>query len=168
MLSDEEILKRAHDGIQENLLVTAWWRSNEIRDNYGLYEGSQWLEEESSRQIANNQPIRTMNRVQPVVDAITGFEIQNRSTAKFIPRVPEQMEQGVSDLVNDGIKWLEQTGDYGMMKSLAVSDMLICGMGFLEHKIEYTENPNGKDKQERVFHISCYGCNYTRQELCGC
>jgi hypothetical protein len=151
MLSDEEILKRAHDGIQENLLVTAWWRSNEIRDNYGLYEGSQWLEEESSRQIANNQPIRTMNRVQPVVDAITGFEIQNRSTAKFIPRVPEQMEQGVSDLVNDGIKWLEQTGDYGMMKSLAVSDMLICGMGFLEHKIEYTENPNGKDKQERVF-----------------
>ena len=70
---------------------------------------------------------------------------------------PEHMEQGVSDLVNDGMKWLEETGDYGMMKSLAVADMLICGMGFFEHKLEYTDNPNGKVNMNECFLILCYG-----------
>ncbi len=151
MLDDTEILKNAHQGIQENLLTTAWWRSNEIRDNYGLYEGSQWLEEDYARQTANNQPIRTINRCQTITDAIVGFEIQNRSEAKFVPRTTAAQEQGFADIVNDGVGWIEDTSGYSNQKSLTVSDMLICGMGFLETRISYYDNPNGAVTCERVF-----------------
>ena len=151
MLDDVEILKKAHQNIQENLLVTAWWRSNEIRDNYGLYEGSQWLQEDFTRQTANNQPIRTINRCAVMTDAIVGFEIQNRSEAKLVPRTVAKEEQVFVDLVNDGVKWIEDGSEYSMQKSLAVSDMLISGLGFVEHRINYFDNPDGKVSCERIF-----------------
>ena len=151
MLDDKEILKEAHNRIQENLLSTAWWRANEVRDNFGLYEGSQWLEEDYTRQTANNQPIRTINRAQTITDAIVGFEIQNRSESKLVPRTTAAEEQGFADIVNDGVKWIEDNSEYSMQKSLAVSDMLICGTGFVETRISYYENPNGKVTTERVF-----------------
>jgi hypothetical protein len=151
MLDDIEILKQAHNRIQENLLVTAWWRSNEIRDNYGLYEGSQWLQEDFSRQEANNQPIRTINRCAVLTDAIVGFEIQNRSEVKYVPRTTSEQEQGFADIMNDGVKWIEDNSEYSMQKSLAVSDMLICGLGFVETSIDYYENQNGQAKCERIF-----------------
>lgn len=151
MLSDDEIIKNAHDGIQENLLVTAWFRSNEIRDNYGLYEGSQWLEDDYARQVANNQPIRTINRCQTITDAIAGFEIQNRSESKFVPRITDKAQLGFSDIVNDGLKWIEDNSEYSMQKSLAFTDMLISGTGFMETSIEYYSNPNGQVRCERIF-----------------
>ncbi len=151
MKSDIDILRAAHDGIQANLLTTAWWRSNEIRDCYGIYEGSQWLESDYSRQVANNQPIRTINRAAIITDAITGFEIQNRSEVKFVPRTTDAKEQGFADIVNDGTKWIEDNSEYSMQKSLAVSDMLISGTGFLETRIDYYDNPNGQVMCERVF-----------------
>lgn len=151
MLSDDEILKAAHQGIEENLLTTAWWRSNEVRDNYSIYQGSQWTEEEYSRQIANNQPTRTINTSQTIVDAVTGFEIQNRSEVKLVPRTISPQEQGFADIVNDGVKWIEDNSEYSMQKSLAVSDMFICGTGFVETRINYYDNPNGKVTCERVF-----------------
>ncbi len=151
MLEDIEILRRAHDGIQANLLTTAWWRSNEIRDCYGVYEGSQWLESDYSRQVANNQPIRTINRAAIITDAITGFEIQNRSDVTYVPRTTSPQEQGLADIINDGAKWIEDNSEYSMQKSLAVSDMLICGTGFVETRIDYYDNPNGQVMCERVF-----------------
>lgn len=152
MLSDQDIVKAAHQHIQENLLVTAWWRANEIRDNYGLYEGSQWLQEDYSRQIANNAPTRTINRIQTILDAIAGFEIQNRSEIKTVPRILSEEQQNYTDLANDGIKWIEDTSRYGIMKSLAFTDMMISGLGFVDVSIAYDQNNDyGKVRCERIF-----------------
>src|SRR6185437_3555507 len=140
-----------HQNIQDNLLVTAWWRANEIRDNYGLYEGSQWLQEDYSRQLANNMPTRTINRIQTILDAIAGFEIQNRSEVKYVPRILSDQEQGFSDLANDGAKWIEDTSKYQMAKSLAFTDMLISGLGFIDVDINYDHNPNGEAVAQRIF-----------------
>ena len=159
MKSDKDILSEAHQRIQDNLLVTQWWRANEIRDNYGLYEGSQWLQEDYSRQLANNMPIRTINRVQPIVDAITGFQIQNRSQVKLVPRTLSEEEAGYADLGNDLIKWIQDVSNYDMVKSLAMSDMLISGLGFVEYKVGYgdskiynsSQTDSGNPWCERVF-----------------
>jgi len=151
MKSDYDIVAEAHQGIQDNLLVTAWWRANEIRDNYGLYEGSQWLQNDYERQMANNMPTRTINRIQPILDAITGFEIQNRSELKYVPRIQSAEEQGFSDLANDGVKWIQDTARFQYKKSLAMRDMLICGMGWVDTNIDYMNNPNGEAYCERIF-----------------
>lgn len=160
MKSDSDILREVRQGINDNLLVTQWWRANEIRDNYGLYEGNgQWLPADYSRQIANNMPVRTINRIQPIVDAVAGFQIQNRSKAKAVPRITSDQEAGFSDLGNDGIKWIEDVSNYNMVKSLAFTDMLISGLGFIEYKIGYgdgktydsSSSDSGMPWCERVF-----------------
>lgn len=151
MKSDYDIVAEAHQGIQDNLLVTAWWRDNEVRDNYGLYEGSQWLQSDWSRQSANNMPTRTINRIQPILDAITGFEIQNRSELKYVPRILSNEEQGYADLANDGVKWVQDQSRFQYKKSLAMRDMLISGMGWVDTNIDYFNNPNGEPYCERIF-----------------
>jgi hypothetical protein len=151
MKSDYDIVAEAHGNIQDNLLVTAWWRANEIRDNFGIYEGSQWLQEDYQRQLANNMPTRTINRTQTILDAITGFQIQNRSDIKCVPRLLSGQEQGYTDLANDGIRWIEDTSNYRYQTSLAMRDMLICGLGFVDYNIEYDKNPNGEAYAERIF-----------------
>ena len=90
-----------------------------------------------SRQIANNMPVRTINRIQPIIDAVAGFQIQNRSEVEIVPRITSDQEAGFSDLGNDGIKWIEDVSHYSMVKSLAFTDMLISGLGFIEFKIGY-------------------------------
>ena len=151
MKSDVEIIREAHEGIQENLLVTSWWRAEEVRDNYALYEGSQWLEDALQRQTANMMPIRTINRIQPALDAITGFEIQNRSELKFIPRIQTGEEQGFTDLANDGVKFIQDVSKFHYKKSLAFRDVLISGMGWVDTNISYLRNPKGEVHCERVF-----------------
>ena len=151
MKSDYDIVAEAHQNIQDNLLVTAWWRANEIRDNYGIYEGSQWLQEDYARQMANNMPTRTINRTQTILDAITGFQIQNRSDIKCVPRILSANQQGYADLANDGIRWIEDTSNYRYQTSLAMRDMLICGLGFVDYNVQYDKNPNGEAYAERIF-----------------
>ena len=160
MKSDSDILREVRQGINDNLLVTQWWRANEIRDNYGLYEGNgQWLPADYSRQIANNMPVRTINRIQPIIDAVGGFQIQNRSEVKVVPRITSDQEAGFSDLGNDGIKWIQDVSNYNMVKSLAFTDMLISGLGFIEYKIGYgdgktydsSSSDSGMPWCERVF-----------------
>jgi hypothetical protein len=159
MLSDKEIIQQAQTRIQDSLLVTQWWRANEVRDNYGIYEGSQWLMEDYSRQLANNMPARTINKAQAIIDAMTGFYIQNRSQVKLVPRTLEPKESGYADLGNDGIKWIQDVSNYDMVKSLATNDMFISGLGFVEFKVGYGDNKiynssttdSGNPWCERVF-----------------
>ena len=159
MKSDAEILKDLSCRIQRGLQASDWWRCNEVRDNYALYEGTQWLDVDYDRQVANNMPVRTVNRIQPIIDAVTGFQIQNRTAVKLIPRTLEPEQTAYSDLGNDGINWIQDISDYNTNKSSAVSDMLICGIGFLEYKIGYgsekvysgTSSDSGDPETERIF-----------------
>jgi hypothetical protein len=150
-LDHEEILRLAHQRINDCLLVQSWWRANEIRDNYLLIEGDQWLEDTYTRQNADGMPIRTINKLAPVVNAIAGFEIQNRSEVDYVPRKATEDQEGFSDLLNSVVRYISDDSKSDFQASLAFRDMLICGVGITDTNIVYDNNPDGEVVIERIF-----------------
>lgn len=146
-----DIIKTVHQRINDCLLVQAWWRANEIRDNYCLVEGDQWLEDARDRQNLDGMPARTVNKSAIVIDSVCGFEIQNRSEVNYVPRLPTDSQMGFSDMVNDGVKYIEQACNAAFHNSLAFKDMLVCGVGVTDTIISYDNNPDGETIVERVF-----------------
>lgn len=151
MLNPDNILKTAHQRINDCLSVQDWWRANEVRDNYNLIEGDQWLEDAILRQNADGMPVRTVNKSAVLMNAFCGFEVQHRGEVSYVPRQPTEQQEGESDLGNDGAQWIEDTSQAPFQKSLAVRDMGICGVGVVDHIMDYDTNPDGELKVERVF-----------------
>jgi len=151
MLSDKEIIITAHQRIEDALAVTCWWRANEVRDNYNIIEGDQWLEEPYDRQNADGMPIRTINKLAPVIDAVCGFEIQNRTEVEYIPRLATEQSMGFTDMLNDVVNYIESESQSEFQNSQAFKDMLICGVGVTDTTITYDNNPDGEVEIERVF-----------------
>lgn len=151
MLSDKEILRSCVQRVNDGLAVNSWWRANELRDNYNVRDGDQWLEDGIDRQNNDGMPIRTVNMVAPIINSISGFEIQNRSEVKYIPRLTKEEYVGFTDMVESGVKYIEQESGNDFQASLAFADMLTCGVGVTDTTINYDNNPDGEVKVERIF-----------------
>lgn len=151
MRNNLEILRIFNQRLNDALAVNSWWRANEVRDNYNVTDGDQWLEEPINRQNNDGMPIRTVNMVKPILNSISGFEIQNRSEVKYVPRMLKEEAQGFSDMVQSGVDYIEQESNSQFQASLAFLDMLTCGVGVTDTIINYDNNPDGEVKVERIF-----------------
>lgn len=151
MKNDVDILREAHQRINDALMVTSWWRANEVRDNYNLVDGDQWLDDTIARQNNDGMPIRTINKISPLIDAISGFEIQNRTKCEYIPRLPDKLKSGYSDLLNDAINYIQDESETAFHNSSAFRDMLTCGVGVTKTITSYDHNPDGDVAVKRIF-----------------
>lgn len=161
MLSDDQILKRFRD-FQEKFLdgwAREWWIRNEVQVNYAVVEGdvarTRLLAEAAGSLDKRNfgateTPNYYINKVQPVVDAISGFQIQNRTEAEYSPRQVDEIDAEGSELVNDGVDYIYQDSNAAAENSLAFRDMLICGIGATDTTISYDENPLGEVEKRRI------------------
>jgi hypothetical protein len=148
---DKELVSIMESRINENLTISQNWRQTEVRENFGLFEGSQWTQATIDRQISNAMPLITINRFAPVLEAICGFEIQNRQELTYLPRLLDNEQLGYNDIMNDTVPYIEQNTGAGVQYSLAFKDMLICGVGCTDTVMCYDNNPDGEAKVERVF-----------------
>ncbi len=152
MLSEEEILEEASIRIQEDLFIKRKkWRPLEVNENYAVIEGNQWRQEDYERHIADQMPVITINESAPVLDAISGFERQNKANISFVPRMTKAESQGFSDMANIGVDWLKQKSHVDFANSYAFWDMLVCGVGATENTINYDINLSGQAKASRIF-----------------
>lgn len=149
--SDEEILQTLNKRLEDNLSVNQNWRDIEVAENYAVYEGDQWLTEALDVQSKNSMPIITINRVTPVIEAICGFEIQNRQDVKYSARLMNDEQQGFNSVMDDVKEYIEQNTNADIQYSLAFKDMLISGVGAIETYIDYDLNPNGEVVIRRIF-----------------
>ncbi len=152
MLSPDEILQQAATRFTQHLEITRTkWRPQEVNENYSVVEGEQWLSEDYDRQRKDEMPIITINEISPGIDAIAGFEIQNRSEASFTPRLNDNDSKGFTDLVDVGVKYIEHDSKAAFENSQAFKDMLVCGVGATDTRISYDNNVNGQVEVERIF-----------------
>lgn len=150
-MDDAEIVRLMNKRLNETLDVNVNWRESEVRENYGLFEGRQWTEEATERQIKNSMPLLTINRTLPVIEAISGFEIQNRLQINYIPRIMDAPQMNYNDIMNNVVRYIEQNTKAYAKYSTAFKDMLICGVGATDTVIDYDNNPDGEVIVERVF-----------------
>lgn len=152
MKSDQEIINIARKRFEQFLTVSEWWRNNELQDGYAVYEGSgQWLQDDLDKQQADLMPVVTINKIAPIIDSVSGFEIQNRTEVEYVPRMTDEEQKGFTDMLNSTVDYIEQDSNVAHYNSLAFRDMLICGVGATNTNISYDFNPDGEVKVGRIF-----------------
>lgn len=153
-----EIVERVHDSVRQFFSSEAIqaWRETELRESYDMVAGSfggegQWNTNDLSDYEYDEIPIVTINKVESGVDAVVGFDIQNPMQTKFIPRLMNPQTQGFKDAMENTVRWIEDDSFASFIDSDAFRDTLICGIGCVDHKLDYTEPPHdGTVDSERV------------------
>src|SRR5690348_10430597 len=83
--NDDELfmrLKGWHKDATDHLMT---WRKD-AKEDYAFVAGDQWNNEDRTHLKDQMRPVITFNRVQPVIDSVTGMEVGNRQEVKCIPR----------------------------------------------------------------------------------
>lgn len=123
------------------------WRTD-AREDFGFEAGDQLTEDDKSILRDMNRPIVIMNRIGPVIDSVAGSEVSNRQEVQFIPRTEGDVQ--VNEVLTAAAKWFRDQCDAEDEESDAFRDMVICGMGWTETRLDYEDNPDGAPLIDRT------------------
>ena len=93
------------------------------------------------------RPIVAFNLTAKYIDAVSGLQINNRQDINFAPR--QVGDTPVNDMANEVVSWLRDESDAQDEESDAFWDMLVTGMGWIEHYMDYELDPEGLMITER-------------------
>jgi hypothetical protein len=122
------------------------WREA-AREDFAFSSGDQLSETDKQKLRDMNRPIIIMNRVEPIIDSVSGSEVSNRQEVQFIPR--QQGAVQVNEVLTSAAKWFRDQCDAEDEESDAFREMVVCGMGWTETRLDYEDDPDGAPKVER-------------------
>lgn len=152
-LDKEELLRRNIEWFKESRDHFQHWRQ-EASGCYDFVAGSQWQEEDLEILRDQGRPAVTFNRIGPFVDGVSGLEIGNRQTTQFYPRTIG--EAGIDDLLTSAGQWARDECDAEDEESEAVRDVIICGVGCVQTRMDYSVDPDGMVMMDRIDPLELY------------
>lgn len=123
------------------------WRK-EAREDFDFEAGEQLTEDDKNILQDAKRPIVIFNRVGTTVDSVSGQEVGNRQEVQFLPRTQGVVKK--NELLTSAAKWFRQQCDAEDEESDAFRDMVVCGMGWTETRLDYEDNPEGDPKIDRT------------------
>ena len=147
-MSKEEFLKLAkasYKSSNENTNHVAWRKR--AKSDFGfvaggeLYETGQWEKSDLDILQDRKQPAVTFNKLEPMIEAVIGSEVNNRQEPAYMPREPG--DKAVCDTATEVGKWARDQ-DAEEEETDKLRNALICGMGVAIHYMEYDEDPDGR------------------------
>lgn len=123
------------------------WRE-EAREAFDLYAGRQWKEDDRQKMIEQGRVPVTFNRVAILIDAVIGYEVNNRQETRYIPRTPGDAK--VNEMLTEAARYFRDSCDAEFEESDGFRDMTICGMGWTNDRITDERNPDYDLVRDRV------------------
>jgi len=120
----------------------------EAAELYDFVAGHQWAEEDLQILRDQMRPAVTFNRIGPYVDSVSGMEINNRQETQYVPR--QLGAQGINDLLTGTAQWVRESCDAADEETESFIDVVICGMGCTQTRMDYDDDPDGMIVIERV------------------
>lgn len=153
-LDDEELFARLKRWFKEDQEAATDWRE-EAEESYGFAAGNgQWDEADQAILREQLRPVVTFDRVGPVIDNVRGMEVNNRQEVRFIPRT--EGDEQINEVLTGASQWVRDGCDAEDEESDAFGDMLVCGVGCTETRLEYETNPDGNVVIERIDPLEMY------------
>ncbi|UNF47877.1 portal protein [Bartonella krasnovii] len=142
-----ELYRRLKSWYKEDIEHVNEWRE-QAREDFDFYNGRQWAEEDLAVLKAQRRPVMTFNRIAPLVNAIVGAERNNKREVQFQPR---QVGAAISnELLTGAAEWFRDEAGAEYADSDAFQDMVICGMGWTDTRLDYETNPEGTPSVQRL------------------
>jgi hypothetical protein len=123
------------------------WRT-EARQSFDMYAGRQWSEQDTQKLTEQQRVPVTFNRTAILIDAVIGYEVNNRQETRYIPRTPGDAK--VNELLFEAASYFRDSCDAEFEESDAFRDMAICGMGWTNDRITDERNPDYDLVRDRV------------------
>lgn len=158
-----DLMARFIQQFRRDSRVSERWR-RETRQWYALKAGKQWDNDTLVKLRDEQRPALTFNRIKAVTNVVRGIEISNRQEVTVYPR--QEGDAVLSDEGTEALKWIDQRCQADTEESMSFEDMLTCGIGVTETRIDYLDDPKGKTWRERVFPLSVFwDANATKRNL---
>lgn len=150
----------AHDTVRmafrcyrESKQHSANWRQ-QAKKWYDLVANKQWDDEDIEAMSDEDRIPVVINRTARAVNAILGTQVNNRQETRFIPREMGDVEvnevlTGAADWVRDGCEAEDEETD-------AFEDTTICGMGWVETRLDDEVDPELSILMDRVDPLEMY------------
>lgn len=123
------------------------WRK-EAEECFKFVAGDQWSEEDKAILESQNRPAVTFNRTAPILNAVCGLEVNNRTSVAYLPRQVGQA--GFNESLTAAGKWLRDECNAEDEESEAFRDNAICGEGWIETRMDFEDDPMGAVVEERI------------------
>ena len=123
------------------------WREK-ARESFEFEAGRQWTQEDKLHLEATGRAPIVFNRTKVVVKAVAGSEINNRQEARFIPR--QVGDAAVNEAMTSAAHWFLDIADAEDEDSDSFYDCIVCGMGWVDVRLDYDDNPDGDPLCERM------------------
>lgn len=154
------LLKRIEECYKKSRNHSKDWRK-EAKRCFDYVAGHQWTTEEITELEDKSRPPVVFNKIEIFVGAVTGLEALNRQEVKFFQRAPGQPSP--YELLNAAAKYVNDDSDAEDHHSHAFRDLVTCGMGWTETRIDFSTNPDGDVRIERVDPIEMFWDCYATQ-----
>jgi len=140
MAKDDDLITHIKEEYRRSKSHQKKWRQ-EARELYDMVAGKQLSDTEKAELEEAGKPAIAFNRIDPVVSAVVGHQINNRQEIKYLPRSqgdikPNETYSSAAEYFDQGCDAYEEISD-------AFWDMTICGMGFSEMRVDYDQNYEG-------------------------
>ena len=148
-----DLAERVQEHLRQAKNAQDAWRT-EATECYGFVAGEQWSAEDKGYLAEQQRPVVTFNRVGPIINMVSGQEINNRQSVRYIPRTVG--ESRVNELLTAAADWVRDECDADDEESDAFLDAIITGIGCTETRLAYDTDLDGKIVIERVPPLELY------------
>lgn len=139
-------------------LDNAHWRDWKVEAKlcYDVTAGHQWDKEAEQDAKDKSLTIVTINKVDSTVSAICGSEMTNRQEVRYYPR--ETSTRGpdgklpdvvVNEILTAAAEWARDECDAADEESESFRDVIVCGIGINDTRMDYEVDPDGMAVVER-------------------
>lgn len=115
---------------------------------FGFRAGEQWSDDDKALLDSQERPHIVFNRVLTILKAVAGMEINGRHEVQYIPRGTEDTK--ANEVLSAGSKWMSDTCDGEDEESQAFDQCCTAGMGWVEERLSYKNDPAGLYLEEMV------------------
>ena len=145
-LDREALFKRLRHWFMLDKRHSEDWR-RDAENSFDFVAGRQWSAEDLAKLREQMRPAVAFNRIAPVIQAVSGTEVSNRQEVRYLPR--EQGDAAPDEMLTATAKWFRDECNGEDEESDAFYDMLVCGMGWTETRMDFEQDQDGAPLLER-------------------
>lgn len=138
--TEEDLVDRVWKSYYQSKAVTQEWR-RKTKTWYDLIAGEQWDDVDKMAMLDELRPTVTFNLLEKYVQAVSGLQKASPQKIEYYPREVKDADAG--EMYTDLADWVRYQADAEDEESEAFIDLLVCGMGWIEHFIDTDRNPEG-------------------------